>query len=95
MVMSAYVLVVMCGERPMGDRDCVLLRGDNEAAVHWVRRCRGGKEPRSRAFMRLIGAIELAGGWHFDSIHVFDGISRWNPGDISQHIATLRPSVDW
>ena len=33
------------GDRPVGDRDCVLLRGRNEAAVHWVRRCRGGKEP--------------------------------------------------
>ena len=29
MVMSAYMFVVVCGERPLGDRDCVLLRGDN------------------------------------------------------------------
>ena len=41
-MMSAYMFVVVCGERPVGDKDCVLLRDDIEAAVHWVRRCRGG-----------------------------------------------------
>ena len=83
MVMPAYMLVMMCGERPVGNRNCVLLRGDNEAVVYWVRRCRGGKEPRSGTLMRLMGAIELAGGWHFDSPYipgvlndVADGISR-------------------
>ena len=45
MVMSAYMLVAVCGERPVGDKDCELLRGDNKAAVHWERRCRGGKKP--------------------------------------------------
>ena len=102
MVMSAYMLVVVCGERPVGNKDCVLLRGDNEATVHWVRRCRGGKEPRSGALMRLMGAIEVAGGWYFDSLHVpgvlndvADGISRWNPGDICRNLAGLCPSNDW
>ena len=63
------MLVVVCGERPVGDKDCVLLRDENEAAVHWVRHCRGGKEPRSGTLVRLIRAIELADGWHFDSFH--------------------------
>ena len=27
MVISAYILVVVCGERPVGDRDCVSLCG--------------------------------------------------------------------
>ena len=40
--MSAHMLVVVYGERPAEDKDCVLLRSDNEAAVHWVPRCRGG-----------------------------------------------------
>ena len=62
MVMSACMLVVVYGERPLGYKDDVLLRGDNEAAVHWVRRCWLGKEPRSGALMRLIGVIELAVG---------------------------------
>ena len=36
MVMSTCMLVVACGECPVGDRDCVLLRDGNEAVVHWV-----------------------------------------------------------
>ena len=43
--MSAYMLVVVCGERPVGDKDYVLLRSDNEAALHWVRCRREVKEP--------------------------------------------------
>ena len=34
MAMSAYMLAVVCGERPVGDRDYVLLQGDNGATVH-------------------------------------------------------------
>ena len=41
MVMSAHMLVVVYGERPVGDKDCVLLRSDNEAAIQWMRRCQG------------------------------------------------------
>ena len=67
MVVSAWVLVSLCAERPAALGDCVLLRGDNEAAVEWVRRCRGGKEPRSGALMRLLGVLELSSGWHFDA----------------------------
>ena len=70
MVMSAYMLVVVCGEHLVGDTDCGLLRGDTEAEVNWVRRCWGGKEPGSGALMRLMRTTELAGGWHFDSLHV-------------------------
>ena len=33
MVVSAWVLVSPCAERPSATGDCVLLRGDNEAAV--------------------------------------------------------------
>ena len=52
--------------------------------------------------MRLMGAIELSGGWHFDSLRVPgvlddvpDGISRWNPGDICRSFTALGPSIDW
>ena len=70
--MSAYYMfVVVHGERPMWNRNYLFVRGDNEAAVHWVRRCqREGKDPRSGTLMRLIGAIELKAGCHFDSLHV-------------------------
>ena len=83
MVVSAWVLVVLCAERTSARGDCVLLRGDNEAAVQWVRRCRGGLEPRSGALMRLLDVLEVSSGWHFDALNVrgihnvvVDGISR-------------------
>ena len=59
MVMSAWMLVILCGERPDNTCNSALLRGDNESAVQWVKRCRGGREPRSGALMRLLGALEL------------------------------------
>ena len=42
MVVWAFVLVSSCADRPSATGDCVVLRGDNEAAVPWVRWCRGG-----------------------------------------------------
>ena len=52
--------------------------------------------------MPLTEAIELAGGWHFDSFHVpgvlnvvAGCISRWNPSDICRNFAALRTSIDW
>ena len=70
MVVSAWVLVVLCAERPSARGDCILLRGDNEAAVQCVRRCHGGLEPRSGALMHLLGVLEVSSGWHFDALHV-------------------------
>ena len=43
MVMPSHMRVVVSCERPVGDRDCALLLGDNEATVHGVWRCRGVK----------------------------------------------------
>ena len=102
MVVSAFVLVYLCAERPSATGDCVLLRGDNEAAVHWVRRCRGGREPRSGALMRLLGVLELSSGWHFDATHVrgihnvaADGISRWDRGYVLDNLCAVRPDIPW
>ena len=49
MVVSAYMLVVVYGERSVGDRNCVWLRGDNEG---WSR---GGGEfyPRQERGLEL------------------------------------------
>ena len=70
MVISAWVLVVLCEDLPTQGGDCVLLRGDNEAAVQWVRRCPEGREPRSGALMRFMGVLEMSSGWNFDAMHV-------------------------
>ena len=89
MVVSAIVLVSSCADRPSATGDCALLRGGNKAAVHWVRQCRGGLEPRSGALMRLLGVLELSSGWRFEATHVrsihdaaADGISRWDRGSV-------------
>lgn len=37
-LISAHMMVGVCGERPVGDEDCAWLRGDNETTVHQVRR---------------------------------------------------------
>ena len=102
MVVSAWVLVSACAERPSVMGDCVLLRGDNEAAIQWVRRCRGGKEPRSGTLMRLLGVLELSSGWHFDAKHVrgifnvaADGISRWDRASVLVNLRAVRPDIPW
>ena len=59
MVMSAYMMVGVCRERPVGDRDCVLHRGDNEAVVHGVRHCLGSPVVGSHA----PNGSDKAGGW--------------------------------
>ena len=75
MVMTAYVMIDMKGERPRRRGEAVLMRADNEAAVTWVRRCRGGgkKQARLGALMRIIGALEAKGGWCFQARHVRGG----------------------
>ena len=102
MVVSARVLVSRCAERPSATGDCVLLRGDNKDAVAWVPLCRGGKEPRSGALMRLPGALELSSGWHFDAKYVqgvfnvsADGISRWDRNRVLHNLQSVRPNVPW
>ena len=102
MVISAWVLVVLCEDLPAQAGDCVLLRGDNEAAVQWVRRCRGGKEPRSGALMRFLGVLEMSSGWNFDALHVSgvlndvaDGISRWKESEVHANLVRARSHIPW
>ena len=46
MVTTAYVMVDMREERPVRKGEAVLMRADNEAAVAWAKRCRGGGRNR-------------------------------------------------
>ena len=43
MVITAWALVVGAGSKPQFGGENVLMLGDNMAAVHWIRKCRGGK----------------------------------------------------
>ena len=78
------------------------MRGDNMSAVQWVSECRGGREPRSGALMRLLGCLEVCSGWYFDALHVAvventiaDGISRWQPENIDGNLRASQPDVAW
>ena len=100
MVVTAWIFVTQSDARPSYARDTVLMRGDNVSAVQWVSKCRGGREPRSGALMRLLGYLEVGSGWCFDALHVAgvenaiaDGISRWEPEDIDGNLRAFRPDV--
>ena len=86
MVMTAYVMIDIRGERPARRGEAVLMRADNEAAVAWVKRCqgRGKKQVRVGALMRMMVALEARGEWCFQARHVqgidnrlADGLTRW------------------
>ena len=85
MVMTAYGMIDMKGERQRRSGGAVLMRANNEAAVTWVRGCRGGgkKQARVGALMRIMVALEAKGGWCFQARHVrglnnrlADGLTR-------------------
>ena len=103
MVITAWVFVVQAGSRPTYARESILLRGDNQTAVHWVTNCKGGKEPRSGALMRVLGGLETRSGWcDFTAAHVAgvantlaDGISGWDSPSISANLRRFQPDVCW
>ena len=67
MVVTAYVMVVMRGDRPDREGATVMMRGDNSSAVQWVINCKGGgkEKVRTGALMRMLGALETQGGGVF------------------------------
>ena len=65
MALTAWALVVGAGSRPRFGGENVLMLGDNMAAVNWISKCRGGKEPRSGTLMRMLGCLECAAGGIF------------------------------
>lgn len=102
MLLGAWLLIIPKQRRPALLGDCVSLRGDNEASVAWIQRCRGGLEPRSGALMRLLGVLEVASGWNFQASHVpgvlnstADGISRWNRADVHTNLVNSAPNIPW
>ena len=102
MVMTAWALTVHAGARPEYPGQSVLMRGDNMSAVHWVNKCRGAREPRSGALMRMLGVLEMRSRWRFRAKHIkgiantlADGISRWKPDEISSNLRAFRPDVCW
>ena len=103
MVLMAWVFVREEKMQPRHGHDCLLMRGDNSSACSWVAKCRGGKEPRSGALMRILGCLEFTSGWCFESLHVkgednnfiADGISRWERNSIESRLRVARPDIRW
>lgn len=100
MVVGAWMFLIQAQTRPTYARDSIRLRGDNSSAVAWVNKCRGGKEPRSGALMRVLSYLEMGSDWHFDSRHIAgakntiaDGISRWAYDSISERLRDAHPNV--
>ena len=65
MVVTAWALTVHVGAWPEYPGQSILMRGDNMSAVHWVNKCRGVREPRSGALMRMLGCLEMRNEWRF------------------------------
>ena len=102
MVVTAWAFTVEARVAPQYVGESILMRGDNMSAVHWVNRCRGGREPRAGALMRILGCLEMRSGWCFRAKHVrgianvlADGISRWDRPTIAPNLHALRPDIDW
>lgn len=72
------------GARPQFDVESLLMRSDNTPAIHWITRCRGGRQPSCAALVKMLGVVEMSSGWCFQAQHVAGaasvlvrGISRW------------------
>ena len=102
MVVTALVMLELVGERPDMAGDPILMRGDNMAAVSWVPRSGGGTDKRACLLMRMLGRLELAGGWNHTAKHIpsvqnslADGISRWPREMLADKVRELTHPSDW
>ena len=84
MVATAWVMLEPIGDRTDAEGDPILMRGDNMASVSWVTRCGGARDKRACLLMRMLGRLEIVGGWNHTAkrspgVHssLADGISRW------------------
>ena len=88
--------------RPECKGDPILMRGDNFAAVTWANRCGGARDKRAGLMMRMLGRLEIQGGWGYDAKHIpgvqntlADGISRWPRSELADRVRKLTNTDDW
>ena len=72
------------------------------AAVSWVSRSGGATDQRTSLLMRMLGRLELAGGWNHHANHIpgvqntlADGISRWPREMLADKVRELTHFSDW
>ena len=46
------------------------MRGDNFTAVTWANRCGGARDKRAGLIMRMLGCLEIQGGWRYNAKHI-------------------------
>ena len=102
MVVTAWVMHELVGDRPETEGDPILMRGDNVAAVTWSNRCGGAKDKRAGLMMRMLGRLEISGGWGYNAKHIpgvqnvlADGISRWPRSELAAKVRQLTNTNDW
>ena len=102
MVVTAWVMLELVGERADAKGDPFMMRGNNTAAVPWASRCGGARDKRTCLLMRMLGRLELKGGWNHSSKYLpgvrntlSDGISRWPRVVLADKVRELTNPDDW
>ena len=83
MMLTAWVMHELVGDRPEYEGGGILMRGDNLTAVTWANQCGGARDKRAGLMMRMLGRLEIQGGWRYVAKHIpgvqitlANGISR-------------------
>ena len=90
MVVTAWVMLELEGDRPDAEGDPILMRGDNRACVSWVTRCGGATDKRAFLLMRMLGRLELAGGWNHTAKHICGCTEHFNGWHFTMAWVDLR-----
>ena len=70
MVLTAWVMHELVGDRPESKGDPILMHGDNFAVVTWAKRCGGARDKRAGLMMRMLGRLEIQGGCRYEAKHI-------------------------
>ena len=103
MVLTAWVMHELVGDRPESKGGGISMRGDNFAAVTWANRCGGARDKRAGLMMRMHGRLKIQGGWRYDAKHILgvqntllaDDISRWPRSELADRGRQLTNTADW
>ena len=70
MVVTAWVMLELVGDRPDAEGDPILTRDDNRVAISWFTRCGGARDKRACLLMRMIGRLDLTEGWNHTAKYI-------------------------
>ena len=62
MLVTAWMMLELTGDRPASVGDPIAMRGDNMAAVTLDNKCGGARDKRACLLMRMLGRLEIKGG---------------------------------